>query len=33
MKKWIAVAAGAAVAALVVSSWDEIVRYWRIRAM
>jgi len=33
MKKWIAVAAGALVAYAVVTSWPELVRYRRIRAM
>jgi hypothetical protein len=33
MNKWIAVAVGAVVAYAVVTSWPEIVRYQRIRAM
>ena len=33
MGRWIAVAIGAAVAFAVVTSWPEIVRYRRIRAM
>lgn len=33
MKKWFAIVGGAVVAALVVSSWPEIKRYRRIRAM
>jgi hypothetical protein len=33
MKKWIVVAAGAVVAYAVLSSWPELVRYQRIRAM
>jgi hypothetical protein len=33
MSKWIALAAGAAIAYAVVASWPELVRYRRIRAM
>jgi hypothetical protein len=33
MIKWVAAAAGAAVAYAVISSWPELVRYRRIRAM
>jgi hypothetical protein len=33
MNKWIVVAVGAVVAYAVVTSWPEIVRYQRIRAM
>jgi uncharacterized protein DUF6893 len=33
MKKWFAVAAAAAVAYAVVTSWPELVRYRRMRAM
>ena len=33
MKKLMAIAAGAVVAYAVVSSWPELVRYMRIRAM
>jgi hypothetical protein len=33
MARWIAVALGAAVAYAVVTSWPEIVKYRRIRAM
>jgi hypothetical protein len=33
MRKWFAIAAGAAVAYMVVASWPEVVRYCRIRAM
>jgi hypothetical protein len=33
MSKWIALAAGAVIAYAVVTSWPELVRYRRIRAM
>jgi len=33
MRNWIAILVGAAVVCVVVSSWPEIVRYQRIRAM
>ena len=33
MKKWIAIAVGAAVAYAIVTSWPELERYRRIRAM
>ncbi len=33
MNKWIAIAVGSAIAYAVVTSWPELVRYRRIRAM